>query len=91
MIPVHPRLETVEGLKVIHQLGEIRGTVGILTLYVGPDASSAVTEAILGLRPGRIIFNPGSENPALAKRLDQAGITHEQACTLVLLHTAQFL
>jgi len=90
VIPVHPRLDEVEGLKVIHQLDEIGGAVDTLTLYVGPDASSAAAEAILQLRPGRVIFNPGSENPVLETRLREAGIAHEQACTLVLLHTAQF-
>lgn len=90
VIPVHPRLDEVESLKVIHQLGEIIGAVDTLTLYVGPDASSAAAEAILQLRPGRVIFNPGSENPVLETRLRAAGIAHEQACTLVLLRTAQF-
>ena len=90
VIPVHPRLDEVEGLKVIHQLGEIIGAVDTLTLYVGPDASSAAAEAILQLRPGRVIFNPGSENPVLEARMRAADIAHEQACTLVLLRTAQF-
>jgi len=77
-------------LKVIHQLGEISGAVDTLTLYVGPDASSAAAEAIIQLHPGRVIFNPGSENPDLEMRLRQSGIAHEQACTLELLRTAQF-
>ena len=90
VVPVHPRLDTVEGLPVAHQLGEIDGKVDTLTLYVGPDISSVAAEAIVGLNPGRVIFNPGTENPELEARLDQAGIPHEQACTLVLLRTAQF-
>ncbi len=90
VIPVHPRLDEVEELEVFHHPSEISGPVDILTLYVGPDASSAAAEAILQLRAGRVIFNPGSENPDLAQRLSQAGIAHEQACTLVLLRTGQF-
>ncbi len=90
VIPVHPRLDEVEGLKVVHRLDEISGTVDTLTLYVGPDASSAATDAILQLHPGHVIFNPGSENTDLETRLDQAGIAHEHACTLVLLNTGQF-
>jgi predicted CoA-binding protein len=90
VIPVHPRLDAVEGLKVAHGLGEIAGAVDTLTLYVGPDISTAAAEALLQLRPGRVIFNPGTENPDLEARLDQAGIAHEKACTLVLLRTAQF-
>ena len=90
VIPVHPRLAEVEGLKVFHHLDEIHGAVDTLTLYVGPDTSSAAAEAILRLQPGRVIFNPGSENPDLELNLHQAGIAHEQACTLVLLRTDQF-
>jgi predicted CoA-binding protein len=90
VIPVHPRLDVAEGLPVVHQLSEIDGAVDTLTLYIGPERSSAAAEAILQLRPGRVIFNPGSENPDLETRLREAGIAHEQACTLVLLRTAQF-
>ncbi len=90
VIPVHPKLDEVEGLKVIHRLDEIGGAVDVLTLYVGPDVSSAAAEAIVLLHPGHVIFNPGSENLVLEARLREVGIAHEQACTLVLLRTAQF-
>lgn len=90
VIPVHPRLDAVEGLQVAHSLSEVAGAVDTLTLYIGPERSSTVAEAIVQLRPGRVIFNPGSESPELEARLDQAGIAHEQACTLVLLRTGQF-
>ncbi len=90
VVPVHPRLDTIEGLPVAHQLAEVDGRVDTLTLYVGPAISSTLLDAIVGLKPGRVIFNPGTENPDLAARLDEAGIPHEQACTLVLLRTGQF-
>jgi hypothetical protein len=90
VIPVHPRLDQAEGLKVVHRLDEIDGAVDTLTLYIGPERSSPLAEAIVQLRPGRVIFNPGTESPALEARLDQTGIPHERACTLVLLRSAQF-
>ena len=90
VVPVHPRLDMVEGLRVAHHLGEIDGSVDTLTLYIGPAISSVAAEAIVQLHPGRVIFNPGTENPTLEVHLEQAGIPHEQACTLVLLRTAQF-
>jgi uncharacterized protein len=90
VIPVHPRLEEAEGLKVAHALSEIGGAVDTLTMYIGPERSGAAAESILKLRPGRVIFNPGSENPELEQRLNQAGIPFEQACTLVLLRIGQF-
>lgn len=90
VIPVHPKLEEAEGLKVVHTLGGIIGAIDTLTMYIGPERSSAAVEAVIQLRPGRVIFNPGSENPELEQRLREAGIPFEQACTLVLLRTQQF-
>jgi hypothetical protein len=71
-------------------LGEIKGPVDTLTMYVGPERSSALAGEILALRPGRVIFNPGSENPSLEEKLGAAGIPCERACTLVLLASDQF-
>ncbi len=47
-------------------------------------------DAIVGLAPGRVIFNPGSESRELEAALSDARIPHERACTLVLLRTHQF-
>jgi predicted CoA-binding protein len=90
VIPVHPRMEEVEGIKVANSLNVIEGSVDTLTMYVGAERSSAMTDAILQLKPGRVIFNPGSENAELEKHLSSANIPFEHACTLVLLRTAQF-
>lgn len=90
VVPVHPLLDVAEGLPVVHRLGEIDGAVDTLTLYVGPERSALVADDIVRLRPGRVIFNPGTESAELQARLDDAGIPHEQACTLVLLRTGQF-
>ena len=49
VVPVHPRLDTVEGLPVAHNLREIDGKVDTLTLYVGPAISSTAAEAIVRL------------------------------------------
>lgn len=90
VIPVHPKLDEIDGLEVVHDLAEIRGAVDTVTLYVGADISTKAAEAIIKLHPKRVIFNPGAENPQLEPLLDQAGISYEQACTLVLLRTGQF-
>lgn len=90
VVPVHPKLTETEGIPVANSLGEIDGEVDVLTLYIGAERSSQIAEAILKLRPGRVIFNPGSENAALEAQLQTAGIPFEHACTLVLLRTDQF-
>ena len=90
VIPVSPAFPAIEGLPVAKSLGEIEEPVDTLTLYVGPQRLAALTDEILRLAPKRVIFNPGTESPELAAALDRAGITHLEACTLVMLQTGQF-
>lgn len=90
VIPVNPAQDLIEGLLVAHGLADIRDTVDTLTLYMSPKHLEPQGDAILALRPGRVIFNPGTEHPALQARLDAAGIPWLEACTLVMLRTGQF-
>jgi predicted CoA-binding protein len=65
-------------------------TIDTVTLYLNPTLQQAYYDTIFALRPRRIIFNPGTENPAFAKRARLAGIVTQEACTLVLLQTGQY-
>lgn len=56
-----------------------------VTLYLNPNRQADYYEYLLALKPKRILFNPGTENPVLEKLAQQHGIETEQACTLVLL------
>ena len=42
-------------------------------------------DQIIALKPQRIIFNPGTENPALVQLANAAGIETIEACTLVMM------
>lgn len=64
--------------------------VDTVTLYLNPKNQEAYHDYILGLKPKRVLFNPGTENPDLQAKLDKAGIDYEEACTLVLLNTNQY-
>ena len=64
--------------------------IDTLTMYVNPALSTKYQQDIIDLNPKRVIFNPGSENPALEKALIERGIHVEEACTLVMLRTDQF-
>jgi predicted CoA-binding protein len=90
VIPVNPALEEIEGFPVAKSLGDIVDPVDTLTLYVGPQRSLPMIDAILRLAPKRVIFNPGTESAELAAALDRANIPHVEACTLVMLQTGQF-
>jgi predicted CoA-binding protein len=61
-----------------------------ISLYLNPTNQKAHFEYILKLQPKRVIFNPGTENPAFYSLLEKKGIAYEEACTLVLLQTGQY-
>jgi predicted CoA-binding protein len=90
VIPVHPRIEVIEGLEVQPNLRGIRDRVHTLTLYVGAARSQPLIEDIVALNPQRVIFNPGSESDALQERLHAHHIECIHGCTLVMLRTHQF-
>lgn len=90
VVPVTPGRTVLEDLPVVSDLGSVQGPVDTLTLYVGPERSAQLQEAIVTLKPGRVILNPGTESPALEQALTKAGIPWQHACTLVMLRTGQF-
>lgn len=64
--------------------------IDTVTLYLNPRNQEEYEDYILQIQPRRVIFNPGTENPLFAQRLEAAGIASEEACTLVLLQTGQY-
>jgi len=89
-IPISPRLSEIEGIKTYSSLSEAPSEIDTVTMYVGAKISDGMAEDLIKLKPKRIIFNPGSENPALASKLKENNIAVIEACTLVMLRTGQF-
>lgn len=56
-----------------------------ISLYLNPERQKEYYDYLLGLKPKRIIFNPGTENMELENFAHQHQIETERACTLVLL------
>ncbi len=95
VIPVNPAYDTVEGLKsvaTVCEAAEAAGSGGLetLTLYLAPHHLEPLVDDIINARPGRVIFNPGTESSRVQKTLDKEGILWMEACTLVLLSTGQY-
>ena len=90
VIPVGKSKGEIEGIR-IRTDQPLLEKVHTLSLYVGPDNQPPLYDYILALKPQRIIFNPGTENPELKLQAEEAGIETEYACNLVLLATDQFL
>jgi len=75
---------TIDTEKIAYQ------NIETVTLYLNPQRQVSYYDYIISLKPKRVIFNPGTENPTFYKLLIEHGIISEVACTLVLLSTNQY-
>ena len=89
-IPVTPLPDTVCGHPTHASITDITESVDTVTLYVSPRQQENLAGQLVRLNPRRVIFNPGTENPAMYGILEAAGIEVIEACTLVMLRTGQF-
>lgn len=84
VVPVGLRKGEIGGIEIVTDRPQIDG-VDTVTLYVGPQNQESWKKYIDQLKPARIIFNPGTENPAMEEHFSSQGIDVEHACTLVKL------
>ena len=64
--------------------------IDTVTLYLNPKNQQEYYDYIISLKPRRVVFNPGTENPEFYEILKENNIDFEVACTLVLLATNQY-
>lgn len=68
----------------------IIGNIHSVSLYVGITNQTEWIPYILQLKPKRLIFNPGTENPDFFKLAQEQGIECIEACTLVMLSIGNY-
>ncbi|MGL1893920.1 MAG: CoA-binding protein [Spirochaetaceae bacterium] len=90
VLPVHPTISEIDGIKVYSDLDSIKDKVDTLSLYLNPKYVDANLDGIFRLKPKRVIFNPGTESAHAIKSLKDEGIDVVIGCTLVMLKTDQF-
>ena len=83
-IPVGIHEGEINGLKIITDKPQLKD-VDTITLYVSPKNQPVWYDYIIGLKPKRVIFNPGTENSELELLLQKNNIKTIEACTLVML------
>lgn len=64
--------------------------IDTVTLYLAPQHQPDWYEYVESLQPKRVVFNPGTENPSFAQRLEHRGIEALEACTLVMLSLGNY-
>ena len=80
---------TVQGVSIDTELIAY-DEVDTITLYMNGTRQEPFYDYLISLHPERVIFNPGTEDPEFFKRLREANIEFEMACTLVMLGTNQY-
>jgi hypothetical protein len=90
-VPVGIKRGTVFGKEILDLRSHPEiGNVDTITLYINPSHQKEWYDYFFKLKPKRVIFNPGTENPELEKALEEKNIQAVEACTLVLLRSGQF-
>ncbi|HRD53830.1 MAG TPA: CoA-binding protein [Flavobacteriales bacterium] len=89
VIAVGRRAGRIAEAEIVTTLPE-HASFDTVTLYLSAANQAAWREALLRLRPRRVIFNPGAENPSFQRELEQAGCEVLEACTLVMLSTGSY-
>ncbi|MGR3810199.1 CoA-binding protein [Jiulongibacter sp. NS-SX5] len=89
IIPFGIKKGEVAGIKILNSLETIED-IHTVTLYLGKRNQEDYVDFILNLKPKRVIFNPGTENPEFMQKLNEAGVDAFEACNLVMLGIGQF-
>lgn len=56
-----------------------------VTIYIGTKNLVSYYDYIIGLKPRRVIFNPGTESPGFSETLSAGGVEVVTACTLIMI------
>ena len=89
VVAVGFRKGKIGDVKILIGMPEIE-RVDTVSLYIGPVRQKGFYDYIIGMNPGRIIFNPGTENPELQTLARMAGIKVVEDCMLVMLKTGTY-
>lgn len=77
-------------IKILREIPEDVGNIHTIALYMSSVHQKEFYDRILSIKPKRIIFNPGTQNPELESLAMEHGIEVVDGCLLVMLKTGQF-
>lgn len=88
-VPVGIHDGSINGITILKGKPSIKD-VDTVSLYVGPKNQPDWYDYILNLKPKRVVFNPGTENPEFETLLQKNNIEAIEACTLVMLSIGNY-
>lgn len=91
VLPVNPYHDQIDGTQCYQDLAACPDGVDTITVYVRPGILRGLLKDIVDAKPRRVILNPGTEDPAIVSQIREVGIKVQEACTLVLLSSNQYM
>jgi predicted CoA-binding protein len=79
----------VKGVKIVTTPEKFED-IDTVNLYLNANNQKIYYDYIVGLKPRRVIFNPGAENEELERILTSNNIAFERSCSLVLLSLGKY-
>jgi len=76
--------------KIIDTEKKAFNDIDTVTLYLSEKFQHEYYDYIITMKPSRVIFNPGTENPEFEELLKAKNIEVVENCTLVMLRTGRF-
>jgi len=89
VVPVGIKEGKIAGIEILREKPVVKD-VHTVTLYLNERNQEAYEDYILQLRPQRIIFNPGAENPRLKEKAMKRDVEVVEDCTLIMLNSGTF-
>ncbi len=81
VFPVHPKEETIEGLKVYKSILDVPGALDRISLYLPPAIGVKVLDDIAKKGCRELWINPGAESPELMARAEELKLNTIYACS----------
>jgi len=83
--PVNLRERSIEGVPAFRPILDIPVKLDATLMYVPPEVTIKLLSAIARKGPGKLYFNPGSEDDAAIARAHELGLEPLLACAIVAI------
>lgn len=89
VVPVGTKAGEIKELEILTGKPNIEDVDTVL-LYLAPNRQSEYYDYVIGLKPRRVIFNPGTHNPEFIELLQDKDIEAVEDCALIMLNSGDY-
>lgn len=83
VIPIHPRLDEVEGLKAYRSVLDVPGSIDMASVYVPPEVGIGLLGEFERKGIPEVWINPGAESDELIAEARRRKLNVIEACSIV--------